>query len=203
MKSKSKISQREVWLLALLPAALVVIVSFALPSPADEVAELEQRLDQMSSNEEQTLNQLREYSDQLKQNNQEIESLEAREADLSSQIRLLNRPKQRRQMLDLADALDELARRLSKHGAQVLAMEASDQGTVARGVKQSDSRSGAEQREWVVSLVATWPVLRTALADPQAFPLGLALSAMKMESVPSSGVLRRWELVVTVSEQSP
>lgn len=203
MKAKSKVSPREVWLLALLPAALVLIVSFALPSPADEVAELEQRLERFTANEGQAVSQLREYSKELQQSNQQLKALKLKETVLSSQIQAATKPQQRRETLDMAGALDELARRLSSHGAQVLAMAAGAQGSAVKASKgQSAGVSNTVRREWIVSVVATWPVVRTALADAQTFPKGLALSAMNMEQAQPNGTLRRWELVVIVAEQS-
>ncbi|MEM9347602.1 MAG: hypothetical protein AAGB26_13390 [Planctomycetota bacterium] len=205
-------SQREVWLLALLPAALVVILSFALPGPKKKVADMEARLVRLTSQEADAHKQLHDQADALKKGRNEMQVLEAQQADLLAQIAALEEPAtvQRRVALDMAGVLDELARRLSQHGAQVLAMEAQNQrapSTSASGVKAKQNQSNRDpdalRPEWVVSLVATWPVLRKALADAEAFPQGLALSAMNMEPAPSSVTLRRWELVVTVSEQSP
>ncbi|MEM1210693.1 MAG: hypothetical protein AAGI68_00190 [Planctomycetota bacterium] len=205
MTPKRKVSQREVWLLALLPAALVAIVSFALPGPADEVSALELRLERASTSEAQAQSRLREYAQQLQESRKELAALEAQEAQLNAEVRRLNRPStQRRARLDVAAMLDEFARRLSGHGAQVLAMEI---GKARPGVKRAANvpgqPSGREPQEWVVSVAGTWSTLRAAMADEDAFPKGLGLSAIKMDPVRSNGALRRWELIVTVAEHSP
>lgn len=206
MKTKTKLSQREVWLVVLLPAALVAIISYAIPGPADKVAELEKALERAGGNEADAHSQMRDLSQQLKQGREALAALEAKEAELSVQIQSLNKPPQQREVFNLAGALDELTRRLSLHGAQVLAMEACAKQTAAgRPVQGGRGQSGVHTspQEWAVSVAATWPVLRAALADADAFPPGLALSAMKMEQAQPNRTLRRWELVVTAAEQSP
>lgn len=187
MKTKSKVSQREVWLLALLPAALVVIVSFALPSPADKVAELNQRLEQARGDDAQRHKQLRVFSDERKRFQEELAVLSRTEADLTAQLRLLDVPTARGDTLNMTGILDTLLASLEKHGAKTLAIRPKD-------------RDVADGSEWELRVAAPWSTLQAALLDDHAFPPGLALSALKMEQAQPTLSLRLWELVVTSPE---
>ncbi|MEM6552378.1 MAG: hypothetical protein AAF750_09670 [Planctomycetota bacterium] len=199
MTPKRKVSQREIWLLALLPAALVAIVSFSLPGPADELPELEDRLERLSTDGAQTQSKLRAFSQEMSKTRQEQKALEARETELKAAIASISKPTARSATLNMAGVLDELAHRLNAHGVQVLAMETGG----PRAPKPIDAATGTPPRQWVVSVAATWPALRSALADDQVFPPGLGLAAMKMDPAQNNRSLRRWELIATVSESMP
>ncbi|MEM6257677.1 MAG: hypothetical protein AAGI37_05130 [Planctomycetota bacterium] len=204
MKTQSKVSHREVWLISLLPAALVVIISFALPSPADQVSELEDELQRLQAGEEEMLTELREYAAQLKRDKEEMVAMEQKEQELSAQLDSATAPPDERETLDMAGVLDEFGRQLTAHGAQVVAMEEVTTGSTTKKTRGQDAENQASiRREWVVRLVATWPVLHAALKDPEAFPRGLSLSAMNMEPTQPKSPLHRWELVVNLLEQSP
>lgn len=219
MKPKSKISQRELWLLSLLPAALVLIVSLGLPGPAAEIAETETRLARVTGADAQQrmAGQLSDASKELRESRAQIEQLEVREAELRSRLEELQRPRNRTLGgLDMADALDELTERLARHGVRVLAMHSEDAArsgatrtTSARSRRRRAGTSAAAARSyagastsrratsWEVSVAATWPSLRAALADLEAFPGGLWLSALAMEPAQPNSSLHRWDLIVT------
>lgn len=215
---KSKISLRELWLVSLLPAALVLIVSMGLPGPADEIAAIQTQLARVTGSDAQQrmARQLSEASTQLRESREQIEQLEVREAELRSQLEPIERagggtgPR-----LVMADALDELTERLSRHGVRVLAMHSDAASRTGRtGATSSRSRrrrakvgtaaagssvtNGTTNRRsnWEVSVAATWPALRAALADVEAFPTGLWLSALAMEPALPNSSLHRWDLYV-------
>ncbi len=192
MKPKRKVTHREVWLVSLLPAALVVIVSMALPGPADEIRAAEQRLNQLTSGDahERLHTEYREITAQLQESQRALTELEAREAELEAQISTFASPTRPAQRLEMAQTLDELTRRLGEHGVQVLAM------TEAQGSKSNASPAMVAKADWRVSVAATWPAMSEALSDDDTFPQGLALSAMKMEKPRPNLSLQRWELIV-------
>ena len=188
MKPTRKISQREVWLVSLLPAALVIILSLGLPDKSDEIAAVERRLGQASSTEviARQHRELRELATQLDESRQTLDALEAQEADLQNRIRALQTPVADRTR-SLAQTLDALTRRLAGHGVQVLAV--------------TETGGADARRDWQVSVAATWQAVRGALAETDTFPPGLALAALQMapaRSTAGSGLpLRRWELMVS------
>lgn len=202
---KRKISQRETWLMALLPAALVVILSLALPGPAGEVAEMQDRLERLTGGEAEASmhKQLRDLATELKSNRQELAELETGEAAVAARIQSLQSPVAGR-AFNMAEGLDELTRRLAGHGVQVLAMI--EDGGSRQGKSAGGGASGggsAARRDWQVSVAATWPEVREALADADTFPQGLALSALKMEPPRPNVPLQRWELIVSGSGAMP
>ena len=210
MKPKRRISRREVWLVSLLPAALVVIVSLGLPDKSEQIAQAERRLDQAYSGDAiaRQHSELQSLATQLDESRQALEALVAQEADLLARIQALQAPVAGRTQ-SMAEALDELTRRLAGHGVQVLAMmEAnragrSESGAPARGARVRgllDSLVGggaAARQDWQVTVAATWPAVREALAETDTFPPGLALAALQMAPARPTGPLRRWELVVS------
>lgn len=203
MKPKQKISQRELWLVSLLPAALVIIVSLAIPGPADKIAETERRLEQLSGGDahESFHKQLRQHTTQLKASEQELAELEARETIAQSRLHALQSPG-RSGTLEMAEALDKLTHGLARHGVRVLAMEKTRSNRTTPA-KSSTARSSDQQSDWQISVAATWPAVRQALADANTFPPGLALSAMKMDPPRPNVALRKWELIVTDAGATP
>ena len=210
MKPIGRISRREVWLVSLLPAALVVIVSLGLPDASDEIAALERRLNQVSSGDAiaRQHSDLRALATQLDESRQALEGLAAEQADLLVRIQALQAPVAGRTQ-SMAEALDELTRRLAGHGVQVLAMmEAnragrSESAAPARGARvrrllgSLTGGGAAARQDWQVTVAATGPAVREALAETDAFPPGLALAALHMAPARSTVPLRRWELVVS------
>jgi exonuclease VII large subunit len=190
-KAKLKVSQRELWMMALLPAFLVIIVSMGLPDKSEEIAAAERRLDRVSSPEAvaRQRQQLQELATQLEESRQTLDVLAAQEADLKERIQAAQSPVAGRTQ-SMAHALDMLTRRLAGHGIQVLAV------TEVGG-------SGA-RRDWRVSVAATWQDVREALAETETFPVGMALATLQMAPErPTAGstddsvvALRRWELQV-------
>ena len=210
-KPKRKISQRELWLIALLPAALVVILSLAVPGPAGVAAEMEERLDRLTSgNSGASMHtQLRDLAAEHQASRQQMAELEAREAVARAGIESLQAPAARRALaFNMAEGLDELTSRLGGHGVQVLAMvedAGSGQGKFVAGTKGRAASGGSTiaRRDWQVSVAATWPAMREALADAGTFPRGLALSALKMEPPRPNVRVQRWELMVSDSGATP
>lgn len=210
-KPKRKVSQRELWLIALLPAALVVIVSLALPGPAGEASELERRLERLAGDDTEASmhDQLEKLAEEHKASRQKLTDLGLQEKFLQAAIDAFESPAAQRAIaFNLAEGLDELSVRLAGHGVRVLAMV---EDTAARGGRsagmRSSGRSGdtgqAKPTDWQVTVAAAWPAMRRALADAETFPRGLALSAMNMEP-PRAGVgVQRWELVVTGAGAAP
>ncbi|MEM6671920.1 MAG: hypothetical protein AAF726_03700 [Planctomycetota bacterium] len=221
MTAKRRLSLRELWLVSLLPAALVVIVSLGLPGPSKEIKAAETRLDQITGRAAQVRmqGQLQDASASLTESREELAQLEAREAEIMSSLEELQAPRETRS-LAMADAMDQLTRRLAKHGVRVLAMKnvasrslaptqtaqygsgrkrraaarlnASSSAASNRAARSSSNR----KTNWQVSVAGTWPSVRAALADVQAFPTGLGLSALEMQPARPGTSLHRWELFV-------
>jgi DNA-binding transcriptional MerR regulator len=194
-KAKRRISQRELWLASLLPAALVIIISLGLPNKSDEIDAVERRLEQAASAETiaSQRERLRELATELEESREALDALTAQETDLLARIQALQAPVAGRTQ-SLAQALDALTRRLAVHRVQVLAVTGA---------------AGAVERDWQVSVAATWQDVREALAEPDTFPPGLALAALHMAPTRPAGgsaarsgagsslALRRWELLVS------
>ncbi|MEM8884618.1 MAG: hypothetical protein AAGD14_11150 [Planctomycetota bacterium] len=213
MTKKARVSKRELWLISLLPSALVVILSLAIPGPADEIPEVEERLNRLTSSDAHARrhSQMRAFAKQLKESKAKQAELKSREAALKAELDAPPVPRAVR-TLAMAEALDELTRRLAAHGVRLLAMEQST-STASAPAKTSAARirrarggarkpspgpvgSAEKPRSWQVSLAATWPAVRAALADPRTVPPGLALSALAMDPARLGVPLRRWELIV-------
>ena len=82
MTKKTKVTQREVWLLALLPAALVLIVSMSIPGPGDEREQVEQRLEKAQSADARSRRQARreKLEGELAETRAELERVQLEQA---------------------------------------------------------------------------------------------------------------------------
>ncbi|MEM8710404.1 MAG: hypothetical protein AAGG01_05595 [Planctomycetota bacterium] len=224
MTPKKRISTRELWLVSLLPAAIVLIFSFAFPGPAKEIDGLEANLARLMSNETQQrlASQLQEATENLSSGKEELIALDKRIADLEAELAVKEAPKAKMLPLQMTDALDFLTNRLAAHGVRVVSMERADgpakavssfvsssrasrrrrarSGTGSSLASQSADVSGSDasgKARWRVSVAATWPNAHRALADIDAFPPGLGLYAFEMESARPGSSLHRWNFIVS------
>jgi hypothetical protein len=205
MTAKRKISQRELWLVSLLPAGLVLILSQALPDASEEIAAAENRLEQLGSTDARMRQSTRlsELKARLEQSQQDLEALAGQKAELQARVDALQAPVAGRAQ-SMAQALDTLGQRLAAHKVQVLeagsavgdsAASRREPGFFARF--EAGSRSGvATPRDWQIGVAATWPAMLAALEDPETSVPGLALSALAMAPARPSLPLRRWVLIV-------
>ncbi|MEM9419134.1 MAG: hypothetical protein AAGA25_08825 [Planctomycetota bacterium] len=199
MSALQKLSKRELWMVSLLPAALVVIASFIVPSPADEVKQLEERLEQITQNTSpaQTIERAQTARAEIREAESTLEALSGEEASVQAQIETARRPEvaiQTAYSASLAENLDELRARLADHGVQVLAIDSK-----ATGKSSTRSRAGASSlavEKWRVTAVGRWGQVRQALNHSETFPEGLALLSIQMDEPSSRTALRRWELSV-------
>ena len=191
-----------------------------ISGPADELASAEQRWNRLTSPDAQkrTQDQLQEYLTESKASQEELARLEAREIELTSllqtqrlQAQLREEGSEEERRSTMAEALDELTDRLSRHGVRMLAMEPSDSGggrshrlqATQRAAARKDREKAAKQPDWHMIVLATWPAVKAALTDPSVFPAGLALAALKMEPAKPRTTFRRWELVVSEGGSKP
>lgn len=199
MSALNKVSKRELWMVSLLPAALVVIVSFIVPTPAEEVHELEERLERMNQSAPSgtTLQRAEQSQAEIREAESSLEALEQQEEVLQTQIEMARRPETSvspAASVSLAIKLDELRARLAKHGVQVTAID--DKGAGPGKATQSTQPSSPTQT-WSVTVFGRWTQVRAALDDPETFPWGLTLQSMQMDERSPQTALRRWELSVS------
>lgn len=223
MTEKKPMSRRELWLVSLLPAALVLIVSTGLPGPGEEIATAERRLEQMTSAAAQRRlsDRLREATAELAEARSAIEELDLREEALELRLAAARAPREvvaPKRRPPMAYVLDELASRLEVRGIRVLAMDPVRSGSTpaapfvaanpfarrsrakarARGEQVSAARTtSATAARWSVTVAATWPDLMDALRDEDSFPEGLGLLALDMEPARRASSLHSWQLTVS------
>ena len=189
MTAKRKISQRELWLVALVPTALVLILSQALPDVNDKIAAAERRLEQLGSTEARVRwsTELGALQTRLEESRQALEALAAQKVEVQARFDAFQAPAPGRAQ-SMAQALDTLLLRLADHGLQVL-----------------DAGGSAEvaPRDWRIGVAATWPAMLAALEDPETAVPGLALSALSMAPAQPSLPLRRWTLIVNGQGAGP
>ncbi|MEM1090676.1 MAG: hypothetical protein AAF552_14820 [Pseudomonadota bacterium] len=124
MKQRHRLSRRELWLVSLLPAALVVIVSMGLPKgKVSEIPDLERRLTLLTSDEavQRRAREQRELTDELRDRREALAALTAREKRLQARLDALLAPGSSRASA-MAQGLDRLTRQLGNNGVQVLGM---------------------------------------------------------------------------------
>lgn len=191
MKHKRSISAREAWLLAMMPAALAVIVSFALPKHADQVKALERRLDRASGADgDELLAESKQARDQIGEATRAQQAIEARREAVLAQLEGLQRAPKYAMATSPADQMHRLSEAMAGHGVRVVATAPAKPGEVQPG----------EAEGWRVTLVGSWPAMHKALADAEAIPSGLRLQTLKMEPPPERAIkLRRWIMEVAVA----
>lgn len=190
MMAKRQITKRELWLMSVLPGALVMIISMGLPNASKDITAAENQLERLMSTDARMrqATQLRELRAQSAEYQETQAELASQEVAIQTQINVLETPVTNRTQ-SLTQALHTLTVRLVGHGVQVLAM----------GKAKAESRSNAQdsgQQDWTVSVIASWTAMSEALADPDVFPSGLVLLAITMEQPKSPMPLRHWELTV-------
>jgi hypothetical protein len=195
MAQSRKITTRELWLVSILPAALVLILSAALPGPNNEIASATERLEKLTSGEAHAKmdRKLRLHATEQEQVEQQLAEFSAEEEMLRHTLAQLRSPGGSKHV-SMAAAVSTLAQRMAMHDVHLLAMEnASREG-------EPDHRSGNKnkvtQKKWQLEVAATWPAFRAALNDLNAFPPDIALLAISMHNAQSASTLRRWELIV-------
>ncbi|MEM1108868.1 MAG: hypothetical protein AAGH99_09285 [Planctomycetota bacterium] len=193
MSVLNKVSRRELWMVSLLPAALVVIASFVVPSPADDVEELETRLEQLTRNTTpaQEIERAQEARTGIREAEAALETLDAREEELEAEIEAARRPRAAvvgvgAGLVSMAEKLDELRVRLAEHRVQVLAIESD-------GAATDGPEAG---KTWRVTVAGRWGEVLGAIEREDTFPRGLLLRSIQMEEPSLRTDLRRWELSV-------
>jgi len=191
MTAKTKVTQREVWLLALLPAALVLIVSMSIPGPGDEREQVEQRLEKAQSADARSRRQARreKLEGEISESRAELERVELELAERRARLDGLLRPAEAEvegpaEEQSFVESLDLMSQRLRTHGVLVTGMESEGASGRAGGVVMS------------VSAEAPWRAMGAALADVDAFPPGLGMKGLDMMPVRPGTPTREWTLRV-------
>ncbi|MEM9882008.1 MAG: hypothetical protein AAF800_03715 [Planctomycetota bacterium] len=204
MNALSKLSKRELWLVSMLPAVLVVIASFVVPRPADEVHELEEQLDRITQADPpgRTVQRAQEARSQIREHEASLEALARQAGELNTTIEAARRPAApaataASASASLAENLDELRARLARYGVRVLAIDS--KGSAAR----RPSSAPLSSETWRVTAVGRWGEVRDALNQPGTFPAGLVLRSMQMDEPSSRTTLRRWEFSVAPAGGRP
>ncbi|MEN1727938.1 MAG: hypothetical protein AAGJ52_05815 [Pseudomonadota bacterium] len=247
MTKKRRISDRELWLVCLLPAALVMIVSLGLPKgEAGQIPDMERRLSLLSSEEavQRRGAQLRELNGELADVQETLNDLNARRVQLQGDVDDF-RTTGSQSTSAMAQGLDALTRTLGDNGIQVLGMTPLRSGNriaTSPAVASSTSAAGSSvaeprrlrssrrarrasvginsitrgasssargstvvvnSRYWEIDVAASWSAMGAVLARPDAFPPGMALSALTMDPARPSTRLRRWQLTVADAGLEP
>ncbi|MEM9386639.1 MAG: hypothetical protein AAGA68_16390 [Pseudomonadota bacterium] len=124
MMLKRRLSRRELWLVCLMPAALVVIASLGLPKgETSRIPDMERRLNLLTSDEAlaRRAREQRDLTNELRESEQTLAELKNREAQLKERVDALRVPSGSRASA-MAQGLDRLTRQLSRNGVQVLGM---------------------------------------------------------------------------------
>ncbi len=184
-----KLSVRETWLLAILPASVILVVSFLLPNGKREVARLQSQI-RSAPNDAQYTTQFRELTTQLNDARQHHEQLQHRRAAADAELARLDSPARLRLSRPLADCFRALSDRMAKTGVVIVATE------LATPEKHGDE----SLRRWELTLAGSWQQVSRALADDTLAPDGLVVASLKMHDVSLRSQIRRWTLIVAESE---
>jgi len=191
--SKRRMSGRERWLVALLPAALILIASYAIPMGQKKAESLE-RVVTSAPDDMKLHRELSELSKQLKQARQErdveVAKLEQLQADIDFK-------KQGGAMArsSTIDRFQQLSQRLADRGVVIMASEPI-QTTGANNSRPKGAQHDAP-RAWRLTVAGTWPKLREAMSDESLTPAGLRIQTLTMSEPTPGTTLRRWVLEVS------
>lgn len=190
MKRKG-ISTRERWLLALLPAALLIIGSFILPGGKAERRQLNALLSNAPGDEEMH-RELAELAETIDASRAEAQRID----DELAQLRRPKTPGRQASHAEpgptsLAERFKQLGGRLDQAGIAIVSTEM---------VRQSGSSvDGASTNSWRLTVASTWAELTNAIAQPDLVPAGLAIDSITMDPPRTGTRLRRWVIMLSTS----
>ena len=194
MKRKA-LSTRERWLLALLPAALVLVGSFILPSGKTERRQLNVVLSNTPGDEERH-RELAELATRIGERRTEIRRID-------DELARIRRPKMPDRQaiaaapgsMSLAGRFEQLGERLDDVGIAILSTEA---------IERSGSSAGdTTATSWKLTVASTWPQLTDAIAQPDLVPAGLIVDSIAMDPPRTGTRLRRWVIMLSASDGAP
>jgi len=188
--NKRPLTNRERWLLALLPAGLIAIVSFFIPNGSKEREMLERQIAAAPSGDELH----RELSGLISQRNelkQLLNELETAQAATHEEIASLREPIG---MAVVGDA-PPIAQRF-KHVMDFLQQQ---QITLIKSelVREMTAQDTPPYQVWALTLVGSWPQMQAALADESLVPEGVQIDSLSLESASQRSSLRQWRMIVS------
>lgn len=185
------ISTRERWLLAFLPASLVLIGFFILPSGKAERRQLNTVLSNAPSDEE-LHRELAQLSKTIEESRSEVTQIEVKLASLRAPD-ASERPENdaASPTMSTAGRFEVLARRLDEVGIAIVSSEA-----VRRPGSATD---GNAAHSWKLTVASTWPRLTEAIAQLDLLPPGLVVDSIEMDAPRPGTRLRRWVIMLSAN----
>lgn len=181
-----RLSQRETWMLAILPGGLVLLISFALPSNKQEAARLQTQV-KSAPKQAQYNRQMRDLTTQLNTFRRDLSELEQRKSAIDSALAKMEALPTEVQTQPLAECFQLLSQRLASEGVMIVATEAEAPNT---------QRGRKDLWRWRLTLAGTWEQVRLAISDEQLVPDRLLISSLEMHKPDTASKLRRWTLTV-------
>jgi hypothetical protein len=192
---RNALSTRERWLLALLPAALVLIGSSILPSGKTERRQLNAVLSNAPGDEEMH-RELAELTRTIGESRAEVRRIEEELA----QLRQPTVPDRQAtaaalEPATLAGRFEQLGERLDGLGIAIMSTEAVGRSGSSAGDTTADT--------WKLTVASTWPQLTDAMARSDLMPAGLIVDSIAMDPPRNDTHLRRWVIMLSISDRSP
>lgn len=190
--TRKAISTRERWLLTLLPASLVLVGSFILPSGKAERRQLNAVLSTAPSDEE-LHREVAQLSKTIGESRSEVAQIEAELASLRAPdasdpaASVAASP-----AMSMAGRFETLGGRLDEAGIAVVSSEA-----VRRPGSAADETPA---NSWKLTVASTWPQLTEAIAQRDLVPPGLVVDSIEMDAPRPGTRLRRWVIMLSAND---
>ena len=189
--NKRPLTNRERWLLALLPAGLIAIASFIVPMGATKRAKLEKQVKAAPSDEE-VHRQMATLSRKRSELDKTLKVMEQTLAQTRAEIAEIRFPSG-----TTGDSAPPIAQRF-KHLIDHL--EQQQIALVATEVVQEATPGDTNARRvWALTLMGSWPQMESALSDVSLVPPGLWIDSLTMEAISQRTALRRWRMNVSAA----
>ena len=194
MSARRRLTSRESWLVALLPATLVLVVATLFLGGNDEADQLQRQMNRAVSgrSSRQIHDELAKATRSVRAAEKELERLDGvkrhheRALEAAASV-----PEVRPLVGSQADRFHRLGLGLKRRELRLIASEPATTG-----------RGGAEAQapRWRFTVLGTWQRMRSLLEDAEAFPPGLALASIEMEAPRPGTTWRKWVLTVDDTE---
>ena len=188
-----QLSSRERWLLALLPAALVLVAWLFIPTGAQEREQLE-RVIANAPSDAQLHRELAELSRSTRDSRKELKHLTSELNQLTAATDKGSLGSNRQITDSMAGQFQYLDQRFDELGIAVIATES---------VRSTASQGDGEIQTWRVTVVSSWSRLAQALSTPNLMPSGLRVDALAMDPPRRGTKLRRWVMTLSSIQRSP
>lgn len=193
--NKRPLSSRELWLVSLLPAALVLIVLTVIKPGTSEISRLHSLLADAAEHDKMRA-EVRDLSLTLREHRDEAVRLDGEMIRVRSQVKGLERqsaPRGGSGTGSMAQRFEFLVDRLDRSGVSVLSCEA---------LGGSAGTSGQAAASWRLAVAGGWPQMARSLGDEQLTSPGIRIESLEMKPARPGVALHEWVMVVSADAVS-